>query len=274
MTMRLPAAKLQRLKDLVMEWLEKKTAARKRSLLSLIGELAHASKVVPAGRTFLRRMITTAHSCRKLDHWVRLDRGFKSDLLWWHCFIEKWNGVSLLAAHIYKPPDITVFTDASGRWGCGGTDGISWFQCAWESEWEDVNIATKELVPIVLAAGIWGARWQSRHILFRSDNMAVVEILKTRTSKDEVVMHLLRSLHFLCAKHDFRISATHIPGVENISADALSRDNLNAFFVSSPKALKQPTKVSQELWELVVATRPDWLSSRWRDKLSIFSDEA
>lgn len=35
-------------------------------------------------------------------------------------------------------------------------------------------------------------------------------------------MHLLRCLHFLCALHSVRVSASHIPGVANVPADTLS----------------------------------------------------
>ncbi len=188
--------------------------------------------------------------------------------------MERWNGVSLLVAHIAQPPAVTVFTDASGRWGCGATDGTNWLQCAWEESWAEINITTKELAPIILAVGTWGSRWRNTHILFRSDNMAVVYILRAKTSKDANVMHLLRCLHFLCAMFDIRISATHIPGVENVLADALSRNHLDQFFSSSPKASKHPTKVSRQLWELVMVDQPDWLSDNWRSKLSSFSKQA
>lgn len=73
-------------------------------------------------------------------------------------------------------------TDASGSWGCGATDGHDWFQCAWHDNWQSVNIATKELVPIILAVGTWGYKW---HVLFRSDNMTVVEILKVKNQQGQ-----------------------------------------------------------------------------------------
>ena len=266
MTMRLPEEKLRHLRDLIGQWISKK-AATKRSMLSLIGELAHASKVVIPGRTFLRRIIDCAHSRRNLDHWIRLNEEFRSDLYWWHLYLEQWNGVSLLAAHVYHPPDFTLFTDASGNWGCGGTDGSDWFQGAWSKEWAAVNITTKELVPIVLAVAVWGRRWAGSHVRVRSDNMAVVEILKARSSRDAGVMHLLRCLHFFCARHDIRISATHI-AVENVMADALSRNNLPQFFLSCSKAHTHPTPVPPTLWSLVVEQQPDWLSQDWRSKLS------
>jgi hypothetical protein len=104
--------------------------------------------------------------------------------------------------------------------------------------------------------------------------MAVVEILRAKTCKDSTIMHLLRCMHFLCATHDVRITATHIAGMNNGMADALSRDKLNLFFVSSPKAHRQPTTIPRELWDLVVAVQPDWLSADWRKKLSTFSVRA
>jgi hypothetical protein len=53
--------------------------------------------------------------------------------------------MSLLASHIhsYRPLDVTMFTDTSGSWGCGGTD-VSTGSCAWEDSRQEVNIATKQ----------------------------------------------------------------------------------------------------------------------------------
>ena len=56
-------------------------------MLSLIGKLVHATKVVVAGRTFLHRMIDTAMSVKHLDHHIKLRAEFQSDLAWWECFL-------------------------------------------------------------------------------------------------------------------------------------------------------------------------------------------
>ena len=57
MVMHLPDSKLTQLNQALAEWQGKK-AVRKRELLSLIGTLSHACKVVRSGRAFLRRLIT------------------------------------------------------------------------------------------------------------------------------------------------------------------------------------------------------------------------
>ena len=55
-TLSLPADKCARLRVTIAEWRGRKFC-KKRELLSLIGQLQHACRVVRAGRTFLRRMI-------------------------------------------------------------------------------------------------------------------------------------------------------------------------------------------------------------------------
>ena len=266
LVLRLPEEKQVRLQQLVVSWLSRK-AAKKRELLSLIGQLAHACKVVVHGRTFLRRMINLASSRSCLDHWIRVTASFRSDLFWWHLFMARWNGSSVLSAHLPTRPDFHLFTDASGSWGCGALCNHDWFHCPWPVEWTQTNIATKELVPIVLAVGLWGSAWKGLHILVRSDNMAVVELLRSRSSRDPDLMQLLRCLHFLAARYDISLAALHIRGVDNIAADALSRNDLSSFFSSHPQANPQPSRVPQPLWELVVSVQPDWLSPAWRLRL-------
>ena len=95
---RLPPQKLQELVMLLQQW-RAKHVCTKRELLQLIGKLAHATKVVVAGRTFLRRMIDTAMTVRHLDHHVHLRADFHSDLAWWSCFLTLWNARSLMSVH-------------------------------------------------------------------------------------------------------------------------------------------------------------------------------
>lgn len=118
MEIRLPQEKLSQLKQLIQSWLVCRKA-QKRELLSLIGHLAHAAKIVPPGRTFIRRMLDVAHSKTQLHHWIYLNKAFHSDLLCWKLFLDNWHGVSCLQTHIHSQPDFVLYTDASGAWGCG-----------------------------------------------------------------------------------------------------------------------------------------------------------
>ena len=59
MEIRLPKDKPSRIQEMLEQWLGKKNAT-KWKILSLLGHLQHASKVVRCGRTFTSRMYATA----------------------------------------------------------------------------------------------------------------------------------------------------------------------------------------------------------------------
>ena len=121
--------------------------------------------------------------------------------------------------------------------------------------------AAKELVPVVLASALWGPLWTRQRISFRSDNMAVVELLKSCTSHDPLLMHMLRCLVFYSAYYRFQITAEHIPGILNTAADAISRNNISLFQSLVPQT--PPVALPQTMVDLIVNNRPDWGSNRW-----------
>ena len=174
-------------------------------MLSLIGKLAHAAKIVKPGRTFLRRTLDVAHTVTDLNHYVKLKLEFKSDLAWWEYFLEQWNGLSMMESlHHNQAPFAVWHTDASGAWGCGAYWGEMghWIQAQWNAEWLMNNITLKEMIPIVLAIAMWGKYCSHKHVLVYCDNMAVVQIMVSNTSKEPGMMHLLRCLHFFTAMAD------------------------------------------------------------------------
>lgn len=271
MELRLPADKLTQLQTLLMQWRGKK-ACTKRELLSIIGSLSHACKVVRPGRSFLRRLIDLAKLATRPHHHLRLSRESRSDLEWWFQFAAVWNGVSLLRAHPL-PGGACLTSDASGKWGCGAFWEKSWFTLQWPETIQQAHITVKEMVPVVLAAAVWGGRWSGRTVAVRCDNSAVVETLNKGCCKDPDVMHLVRCLAFLRAKFQFALVASHIEGKRNTLADALSRDKLDIFFSHLPQANPDPTPLPQELLDLIIISKPDWTSPHWTELwTSIFAE--
>ena len=142
-------------------------------------------------------MIDTAGTAKHLHHWIALKAEFRSDIEWWVAFLTRWNGRSMMDVHTTSwQPTITFTSDASGKWGCGAVWQDLWLQCPWGECWQDVNIAAKELLPIVLACVIWGPYWQHKKVQVLCDNWAVVQVLNHLTSKDSTMLHLLRCSFF------------------------------------------------------------------------------
>ena len=259
--LRLPDGKLAELKALLADWMGKKSCLKK-DLQSLTGKLQHASKVVRPGRTFMRRMFDLLKGISRKQQFIRLNTAFRSDLVWWYVFLEKWNGTSMMPTEL-KTPRYQLITDASGTFGCGAYSENRWLQYQWPIETEAWSIVVKELIPIVMALILWGQYWSGNVVLMQCDNRAVVDVLNSGFAKDSILMHLLRCVFFISAHFEVTVKAAHIPGRENIAADALSRNNLCLFRAQVPQADPESTPIPGELVDLLVHQQPDWMSTAW-----------
>lgn len=95
--------------------------------------------------------------------------------------------------------------------------------------------------------------------LFRTDNMAVADIVADIYSREPHLIHLVRLLVLLASLHGFWFTSKHIPGVENGFADAISRDNASFFLSQVPQAAQNPSHV---LMALITWDQP-WTSTAW-----------
>ena len=133
--LRLPMEKLSSMRAHLRSWRGRK-ACKKRELLSLIGILAHASKVVRAGRSFVRRLIDLASSAKRLEQFVHLNREARADIEWWFLYSESWNGVAMMFTKGMGQGEINLTSDMSGSWGCGAYSGSEWFMLRWPEQVE------------------------------------------------------------------------------------------------------------------------------------------
>jgi len=156
MEARLPTDKLHRIHHQVKTWLSKKRAT-KRQILSLVGLLQHATKVVHPGCTFLSRIYSLTTKSKQPSHRKKLSAAFHSDLRWWHVFITHWNSISFFhLTSSNSAPDCCIETDASGSWGCGAWFASLWFHYNWPADWATIGIMAKELIPI-FSSMVWGS---------------------------------------------------------------------------------------------------------------------
>ena len=109
----------------------------------------------------------------------------------------------------------------------------------------------KELVPVVLAAAIWGSEWEAQNVTSLCDNAAIVTILRSGDSKNLEVMHLMRCLAFLKAKFQLALFSADICGKKNL-ADALSRNDSEYFLAHYPQTGQKPTSLPPKLLDLTI----------------------
>ena len=248
MEARLSQDKLDSLQEEIESWVSRRSGT-KRELLSLIGKLMYATQVVHHGRPFLRKLINKANALRSMHFRAHLSKEDREDLIWWKDLLTNWNGVSLFSfRHWEFLPNLFITSDASITKGLGIVYGSHWCSIKWPSAFDgNLNIAVLELIPLVISAHLWGHEWSRRKILFRVDNMAVVNSVNSGLPKDLHLAFLVRLLNKLAVLYNFRYAARHLPGKDNAAADALSRLNVARFKRFMPDADSQATDVPNYL---------------------------
>ena len=107
---------------------------KNHNLQSLTGLLQHATKVIQPGRPFLQRLYALQSVGSVPHHQIHHNVAARADIIWWHTFVDNWNGLSLLWSVGLCSPDIMVVSDASGSWGCGAYYSSFWFTIKWPTQ--------------------------------------------------------------------------------------------------------------------------------------------
>ena len=237
MEARLPLEKVNRICEFI-ETFRNRKHCTKKEILSLLGHMNFASRVILHGRSFVSHLIALSTKAKKLHHRIQLNLDCRLDLDMWLLFLKEWNGVSFfINDNITEAADMELYTDATQK-SFAGFYKNQWFQGDFPLEVmdEQTSMAFFELYPIVMACVVWGHNWNRKRILFHCDNMSTVDIISKGRSKVKSIMKLMRKLTFHAATHHFIIHAQHIPGINNNIADSLSRYQMQKFRILAPDA--------------------------------------
>lgn len=89
-----------------------------------------------------------------------------------------------------------------------------------------------------------------------TDSESLVHVINKQTTKDAMLLGLLRKLVLVCLQNNILFKARHIPGVKNAMADSLSRLQVGKFKTISRGTGMQtsPTQIPAHLlpenWEV------------------------
>ena len=121
-------------------------------LLSLIGKLLFATKVIPAGRIFLRWLLDHAHSVEHLDNSLLLTQEAFLDTGGSPLPVPAWNGtVFFLDPTWSSTADLPLYTDVSSEIGYDAYWNGRWLNQHWPPHLLHHSTDRKELYAIVIA---------------------------------------------------------------------------------------------------------------------------
>ncbi len=231
-----------------------------RDLQSLLGYLNFACRTVVPGRPFLRRLFDRTRGVTAPHHYITLNAEARADIAAWKDFITHHNGKTmLLDYHWLTSPKLQLYSDASGAVGFAAYFGPRWVAGRWPDAWRALDITFKELFPIVVAVIVWVEKLSNKCISFHTDNIAVAHIVNSQTSKNPAVMFLVRKLVITCMNHNIMFRASHVPGLKNNIADALSRFQLTRARSLARWLQQDPTPLSPDFSPENIRLKAFWL---------------
>lgn len=234
---RLPLKKVEKCIDQIQLLIRKnKKRATLKELQSLIGLLNFTCAVVLPGRPFLRRLINLTMGLKAPFHHANVSKGVKDDLQVWLRFLENYNGRSFFISRtVLTSTELHLFTDAC-KFGYAGIFQNSYFYGHFPSWWQSQNITLLELYPIVLAIEVWCTSFTNRRVILHTDNKALVSVINSQTSREPLVMILIRRMVLFCLENNIVFSSVHVEGASNSASDALSRFQVQIFHGLCPNA--------------------------------------
>ena len=201
---------------------------------------------------FIRRLIDLASTVSSLNHRINLNSEAKADINWWLEFLPEWNGTAIIHPTPVTSIQLKLFTDACDA-GFGCVYGSHWAYASWGWEWRPTKIChinVRELFATWAAIYTWGDEWVNQEVVIFTDNQIVVDVWRTGTCDDKLMMRLVRCIFKHAAARNMNVIMAHVPGKENIDADLLSRFQVDEFRQRNPSADPEPTVLPEEVWDL------------------------
>jgi hypothetical protein len=200
-------------------------------------------------------------------HRVHVSVALREDMRWWEHHLRLLNGdvATPIVAPFMCHEDLQIFLDARG--GSGGIgvffDGAfvaltgaevnerypagvgagpgGWAEVASPGVRRTLSCGTVaepsteanhwELMAFVVLLDLFPDALRNRHVVVMSDSQSAISCVRCLAASldSPVLAHLTRCVLSRCVELNVRLLPLHIPGVENVLADHLSRDRLDEF---------------------------------------------
>ena len=228
MTISVPHEKIERFQSLGKLILDSQNITI-RNLARFIGLIVSFFDAFPLGKLHFRMLEiektkALQNSNNDFNAHVTLDEHVRSEIQWW---LSK--SPEEFTSSIQPPPiRVRISTDASkSGWGAFSSDDDSFVQGTWPPKFQDLHINALELVAIQNALLSLCATCVNKHIHVKSDNSTAVSYINRLGGTVPNLNKISTDIWLWCFESNNWLSASHIAGIDNCTADVLSRRDVN-----------------------------------------------
>ena len=169
----------------------------KGAFQSLLGKLLYIHKCVPPARMFIDRMLALFRKNSDAKR-ITLTNDFHKDLTWFLVFLPRFNGITYINKNPI-PQGHTLHIDASLT-GLGGVWNKEVYATLLFNVYQkDLTIVHLEMLNLVIALKLWAKNWAHSTVKFYCDNSAVVQVVQTGRTRDNMLALCLRNIWLILA---------------------------------------------------------------------------
>ena len=202
----------------------KKREATIREFARIIGKLVAAEPGVQYASLYIKNLEIVKDALLKqyqgdFDGKFTVSDDIRFGLQWWINNID----------NSFKPvtlndPSVTLQTDSSGTgWGCVVVTNNQQTGGHWSYVEQKSHINLLELKAAFLGLQTFCAMLSNIHIRIQMDNMVAVSYINNMGGRKNDLTVLTKEIWEWCIYRKLWVSAVHLPGIDNIHADRLSR---------------------------------------------------
>ena len=187
----------------------------------------------------------------KPHHHICIKEETRLDLKVWKRFINEQNVYCRPFLDVLEIPasEINMYSDASGKIGFGALCENSWMWGEWKEFLKhDPSIEYLELFALTTGVITWIHRFANRRVVLFCDNISVVHMVNSSTSKCKNCMVLIRLLVLESMARNVRVYAKYVNTKDNGLSDSLSRMDFKRFRRLGPFMDEFCTEPPFDMW--------------------------
>ena len=84
------------------------------------------------------------------------------------------------------------------------------------------NVTDLECWNLLVALKVWGPQFCGRCIILKCDNITVVQVFNSDSTRSRFLAAVLQNVWLVCAIHNIELKVVHVAGITNVIADLVS----------------------------------------------------